>query len=627
MNQNFVDLFEDIYILHLSDLHIESKDGTYAPSLKSLIDDIAKQLIAYEKAILVISGDIVNQGNYSENNQKAIVSFFSDLRDKINGKIVDVEIVPGNHDKERNTLNNLFSKAIQFDEEEINDEEWQFQLKSFQGFLKIYKEILSIFNLIDEEKSNDTFGVSSITLNTRKILFVRLDTAWSSYSNNDNGKLQIGKLQREKLLAAYKKEKENLAKNITNPNFLTIAISHHPLNLLSQSEEDECNKLFLSTDGLNVDILLCGHVHTLSLAHYFNHEHSLLTLVTGIGEAADKGDNHRYSIYALNLANNSCDIIMRRSGKTQFDYDYSIYIGDKESESRKLTYPIRVRESHPFIEMATKDILSMKRRFLDKDLLSKVPSVCLALSDFARNMANKNTFYKNDFLEKFLLESMKTKEDEAYKELEAYFTKGDELSKSGKTTIRDYYSSESFLAFLQETCDELNFCLEGCFSKEAILRTHIRVYNSVNDEYVSLCYNTNSDDELAKHSNPRTLKWNDFLETAYNRKKAIIYSANLHLNKTDTSWNDFLTIIPDCTGINGNFTEKKRKKFENIKRPWLTFGLSYKSANKSDSDILYLLSFLKVENILKSILDDYIDIFEIKLQDIVEKVTNKREAA
>ncbi|MBD5409594.1 MAG: metallophosphoesterase [Treponema sp.] len=620
-----IDLFEDTHILHLSDLHIESKDGKYSSSLKNLIDDIVIQLKSCGKVILVVSGDIVNKGNYSTNTKKAVRLFFTDLYDKIKEKVIDLEIVPGNHDKERNKLYGLLSKSIQSSDEELDEEEWDFQLKSFSSFMDMHREILSIFNLKDKDKSSNTFGISSISLKSGQLIFIRLDTSWCSYSDNDNGKLKIGKFQRDRLLATYKKEKENLKTESSNSNFLTIAISHHPLNLLSQFEEDESNKLLLSDSGLNVDILLCGHVHTLSLAHYFNHEHSLLTLVTGICGEDNLENNHRYSIYALNLANNTCDIIMRQSGKAQFNYDYSIYVGDKKSASNKLTYPIKVRESHAFIEMETHEIENKKRRFLDNHLLSKVPLVCSALSDFARNMANKNAIYKNDFLDKFRLENCSTEEDKKnYEELEAYFTRRSALSDRGVKILEKHYSTESFLAFLQEICDELISCLEDCFSQKSILRVHIRAFDKSNDEYKSLCYNTNMEKKPTEDLSPRSLKWNKFLEIAYKGKNPIIYSANLCLNEIDTSWDDFLTIIPDCIGIDKAFSQPiKGNKFENTKRPWLTFGLSFKSSSKSDSDILYILSFLGIQDIIKSIIDDYIDIFKIHLQDVFENNQSK----
>jgi len=109
----------------------------------------------------------------------------------------------------------------------------------------------------------------------------------------------------EKLQAALVRIKNELEEKDRDVD-LTIAVSHYPLNWLNAEEEKLCNDYFLSEAFLNVDILMCGHVHDFSVVNYFNHTHSLLTLVTGIGWDVDnpneeRNKNHRYSLYTLNL--------------------------------------------------------------------------------------------------------------------------------------------------------------------------------------------------------------------------------------------------------------------------------------------------------------------------------------
>ncbi len=64
-------------ILHLSDLHISSKaiSGTH----KKLLEDIREQISDSDKVILIITGDIINKGDYK--NIDGVINFFQSLYD------------------------------------------------------------------------------------------------------------------------------------------------------------------------------------------------------------------------------------------------------------------------------------------------------------------------------------------------------------------------------------------------------------------------------------------------------------------------------------------------------------------------------------------------------------------
>lgn len=59
---------------------------------------------------MVVSGDIADKGDYS-NNIKTVIKFFRDLKAKIVNKITKIQIVPGNHNKVRSPINKLMSIA------------------------------------------------------------------------------------------------------------------------------------------------------------------------------------------------------------------------------------------------------------------------------------------------------------------------------------------------------------------------------------------------------------------------------------------------------------------------------------------------------------------------------------
>ena len=96
---------DDLIILHLSDLHIDSKGGKYSNLLKELLADIKDQspLFPDGRVAVVITGDVINQGNRAAVKNAKL--FFKDLKEALKKKIAGLYIVPGNHDKYRTDAN------------------------------------------------------------------------------------------------------------------------------------------------------------------------------------------------------------------------------------------------------------------------------------------------------------------------------------------------------------------------------------------------------------------------------------------------------------------------------------------------------------------------------------------
>ena len=145
------------------------------------------------------------------------------------------------------------------------------------------------------EPYTNTFGVDNLNINGADICFLRLDTSWCAYKGNDYKRnLRIGEYQLQKLYD------EHIEKRVAKKKpILTIAISHHPLNLMKFDDEELCYRYF-SHKCLDVNILMCGHIHDGEVKNYFNSNHSLLTLITGVGWHVDPDrdkESQRYYIY------------------------------------------------------------------------------------------------------------------------------------------------------------------------------------------------------------------------------------------------------------------------------------------------------------------------------------------
>lgn len=637
----------DFYILHLSDLHIKntgSRKGngsTYSNSLDKLITDIVQQTDKINNLIIVISGDIIDQGKY-EQHKDAAIKFFKKLRMQLGDKNYKLVIVPGNHDKIRSNVNSLISRShmevdLKLENNEHCEEEWQVYKDSYKGYFELVNEIYNIFQV--NEKINNSFYVKLISVDDINICFICVDSAWCSYTENDNRKLRVGDYQLKKLNEEYKLIKSNL-ENEGNDIDLTIAVSHFPLNWLNSDEEKLCNDYFLSDDFLNVDILMCGHVHDFSVVNYFNHTHSLLTLVTGIGWGIDnpseeRNQNHRYSLYTLNLFYNSCDILMRKSKSDGvFDYDYSVYAGEHEIRDNKLRYPLKVKESNAYIRVNSLYPSDTKSIFIDNALLEIIPSVSKHISLFSTNISGVYSRYKDALIKKILLNifpeynstdiSTSDSDDRRmqYREildaLNDYFYYDGELPENLKNSLKGVDKIYNFCGFLHEICTSTVTELSDCFSKSTFLRAHFRWYNN-NDEFPMLCQYSNLPEE-EKSNKMQLLKWGGLIEVAFKTREPIVYSANKIYNLINTSWDDFITIIPTFSNFSQDIRIGK-KKIES--RPILTFGISIKNPEKKqDYLVLYLLGFLRFDQVLTAIIDDYMRLFTISSEDFLSGIND-----
>lgn len=642
---------EDFYILHLSDLHIrnEQKDHAakefYSAALSRLLSDIEEQIQNKNNIVIVISGDIIDQGMYDQ-HQVAALKFFSDLHDKIGAKVCDIIIVPGNHDKCRSRINALISMSHSREglDSGLPDAEieWETQLASYERFLSLTNSIYKIFNKGKEE--TNTFGISTVEINGTKICFVSIDSAWCSHSKDDRRKLRIGKYQLHKLSHEYKAIR-NESNNAGKPIGMTIAVSHYPLNWLTAEDEELCNNYFLSDDYLNVDVLMCGHVHDFSIINSFNHKHSLLTLVTGIGwgskEPDDGAEIHRYSLYTINLFNNSCDIIMRKTKSNgKFDYDYSVYVGEYEFNDGKLRYPLRMREGNPFIRINAPVPFEAQSLFLDSSLLDFIPKVVRAMTSFSNSTARLYTFYQNNFLQELednlsLIELSDEEQTQQFftnvygKIYDSFYTES-ELSSELKDQYFDVDNTlPDFLGFLNEICMEAVESLKECFSPGTVLRAHFRWHSFSKskgkvlcDEYQMLSQYSNLPDDQ-KSNSMQVVKWGGLIEHAFITGEPIVYSANKRYNPIQTSWDDFITMIPRFSDYSHDV---RLSRGVLTSRPVMTFGLSVKKIlSRDDAIALYLLAYLRFDEILTHVIDEYIRMFNIDVKKFlphIEKIKN-----
>ena len=327
-------------ILHLSDLHIVTHSGdNYSTVLNRMIDHIEKVTLNVEKIIIVFTGDLVEKGEF-EKARKAIYKFFIDLKEKLGNKIIDIVCTPGNHDKKRERL--ILGPDVKEGDEafwqKFRNEEWPY----FEQQFSEYKETIShiqetIFKVPSQKES--TYGVRFVEIEDKYTIgFLCFNSAWTCIGETDEGNLRIGKFQLEELKNVYQENKKNVD--------LVIGLMHHPTDWLTKAEQKYLNQYMTDEYRLNTNIMLQGHIHEKETCNWYNQNHSLTTLVTGMGWDQQKEINeggHRYSLYRINMESRIVKVntyVTEANGN--FKEDTAVYNGEN------IIFPLYV---HRFLEL------------------------------------------------------------------------------------------------------------------------------------------------------------------------------------------------------------------------------------------------------------------------------------
>ena len=610
-------------------MHICSK--TLSQTNKKLIADIAEQCQKSENIILAVTGDIVNKGEYGKYHE-GVIAFFTELKKVLQRKVKYTYIVPGNHDKCLTQSSKLFAELVQEGNLEIDDNIWQLQEEGYKEYLNVATEIKQIFGKKRTQKKAKTFYVDNCVIDKQNICVILLDTTWGSNgSAEEAGKLVLGKYQLQSLQNEYNSIKDKIQAKQKDIS-LTICLAHHPISWLKPEEEKMMRKYMNDDEYLNVDLYLCGHIHDTEIENWFNYDHSVLTLVTGVGwnhqnvtsGERDKKEEHRYSIYKVDPEKNCCEIIVRcskRNGK--FADDTSLYTNSNEQKENKLCYPVRLANNRqPYIKLNAPIDRNIKNILVDDNVLDKIKHVSLCIAEFEKKCIEISYFYKRNYLERIeeFYDITSQTYEETHKQLVEYFfsTKMNNYENDSIFKENPDISYELFTSYLQEISMNFVQCFIACFGDSANLRCHFRWYDENDDTYKQLCKYSYKEHD----SGPVVTKmpWGGLIEQAFKSRKSLIYSVNPEYNSiTPVKWDDFMTIIPSFFKSEQEFWQNKKK----IKRPIITCGISVQDETKSKKDIseiLYVLEYLGVDIILTKLLDDFVSCFTVDYNDYLKYI-------
>jgi predicted phosphodiesterase/tetratricopeptide (TPR) repeat protein len=310
-------------ILHLSDLHIASKEDRNQKMLRASLLNYVKESVKKLDAI-VFTGDIIDRCDEAafETGREYIENILNITGLTTNELIV----VPGNHDMKRNQAVNRILMPEAIIEDDFYQDNWD--------YLKVRMQDYSDFVVklgIAEKESTEAYGygVKVLEKDGEKICFNLLNSAWSSKGNEDYGNLAIGRWQLEQNRAVLQ--------NIQGKK-LVITVMHHPISWMMEQEGKMLQDYIRNEEKFDSRILLHGHIHDVEMEKSENPLGSYISLISGIGypkaqertAGQPKIADCRFSVYGIDTEIAQVDCFCLKSIESgKFVPDTTLYNGSE----------------------------------------------------------------------------------------------------------------------------------------------------------------------------------------------------------------------------------------------------------------------------------------------------------
>jgi formylglycine-generating enzyme required for sulfatase activity/calcineurin-like phosphoesterase family protein len=270
---NPTNISTDITLLHLSELHFKLKRKE---KNKTFQRDIQKELVAAVKAHLekhkppdfvVVAGDIAFSGKKHEYDEA--VYFFTKLKSILPAE-TQFLLVPGNHDVDRDQVDEVFSLHRIVIEDQVDKFlESKKQIKHFVNVkFRAFRDFCLQLNPSLYESKDDYFWV--LKFPDKKVAFLGLNSAWASEGDNDRFNIALG----------YRQVMEALKQAEDIPNRIVL-LHHSSFNWLKDMESGQ------SRIELFKKCALLLHSHT--------HADNALALKTPATESICLGSNASYT--------------------------------------------------------------------------------------------------------------------------------------------------------------------------------------------------------------------------------------------------------------------------------------------------------------------------------------------
>jgi predicted MPP superfamily phosphohydrolase len=311
-----------IKILHLSDLHY---DSTKPKDTEIILDALWRDLDNFPAIdFILFSGDLVRAGDKKDDFEKAFQIFIKPLLEKTNLNEDKFFIVPGNHDVQRESIDEIIEeglKVILKDRDRLNSILDREIKNNFQHIERLdhFNDFKTRFNIKNTISSNKLFSTHKINKKNICIGIACLNSGWRATGiggGNDKGRLLIGERQIDAAL------------NNLKDCDIKIALHHHPLDWLSEYDQGNAEERL----SREFDIIFCGHHHNPNsrLIQYFKNK---TILVQSGCLYEDRSHYNGYSVVCFDATNGEGTIFFRSyfDGRRVFDDAIDKFPGGKEA--------------------------------------------------------------------------------------------------------------------------------------------------------------------------------------------------------------------------------------------------------------------------------------------------------
>ncbi len=330
-------------ILHISDIHISSKEDKNHKMLRENLVKYVKEKVKNLDAV-VITGDIVDRCDLDA--FPIGKGFIEELLKVANISKSNLVIVPGNHDMKRNSAIDRLLDESAMKEENFLSQSGEFIKIRMDGYAQFIEDLE-----IDYGSDNQYgYGIRVIEKGGEKICFNLLNSAWSNKGKDDYKHLFIGRQQLE-----YNRNKIE-AKSVD----YVISVMHHPLSWLAEEEEELLKDYLLHEQKIGSSLVLHGHIHNATIQAEENPMGKIVSLISGIGypkgsereSGQPKISSCRFSVYDLDMNQKKADCLVLISTENgAFVPDNTLYKGSENGHysicwGKDQQSPMSVREKY-----------------------------------------------------------------------------------------------------------------------------------------------------------------------------------------------------------------------------------------------------------------------------------------
>lgn len=346
----------------MSDLHFcKKRIADTKIVLNALFNDL--ETLNSKVDFVLFNGDLINNGSmgFEKDNEYELVTeyFINPLLSKLGLGKHDVFFVPGNHDINRNKVNDVLYGNISdkfSNREDLNtfidnlDKYGQLfdRLEDFYTFLDLFYDSKNIH----EVRRNNLFSTNIIKKNEFSIGVACLNSSWAAFGgDNDYGKLLVGERQ------------VDMAGSDIHSCDLKIAMLHHPLDWLKEFDRTDVYSRLIS----NFDLIFTGHIHTQDTHQILRH--NAKSVFYQCGTLFDGRYFNGYALTTYNFTTKNVHLTLREYYDKRRVFDKALNIVEDGQESFFLSNNRKLEMTRKKIEIKNK-IKDQVLSHLDKGLIS-----------------------------------------------------------------------------------------------------------------------------------------------------------------------------------------------------------------------------------------------------------------